>query len=495
MTPQQLKNAILQQAIQGKLVEQRAEEGTGQELYKAIQDEKNNLIKEGKLKKQKALPDITEDEIPFEIPETWKWVRLRDICTKIVDGDHNPPAGIKTETNYWMLSAININNGSLVELNRVRYLTKEVFEKANERTKVKPGDIFFTIVATLGRSCVYEGGYNICFQRSVAVITTLIYNYYLKYALDSGFVQQFMVVNATGTAQKGFYLNQVDKLLIPLPPLDEQKRIVEKIEELLPLVERYEKAWARLEELNKKFPLDMQKAILGQAIQGKLVEQRAEEGTGQELFEAIQEEKQKLIEKGKLKKQKALPEITEDEIPFEIPETWKWVSIGDISNIINGDRGKNYPSKDKLTRKGIPFISAINLDGTTVIEDEKLLCLTDEQYDKLGSGKLEQGDLVLCIRGSIGKHGRYPFEKGAIASSLVILRSYLLNEYFIEYLMIYLDSFLFFSEIKKYDNGTAQPNLSATNLGKFLVPLPPLDEQKRIVEKIEELLPLVEKLK
>jgi type I restriction-modification system, S subunit len=236
--PLDIQKSILQEAIQGKLVEQRKEEGTGEELYKEIQEEKLKLIEEGKLKKQKSLPKITEDEIPFDIPETWKWVRLRDICTKIVDGDHNPPAGIKTETNYWMLSAININNGSLSELDRVRYLTKEVFENENERTKVKPGDIFFTIVATLGRSCVYEGGYNICFQRSVSVITTLIYNYYLKYALDSGFIQQFMIANATGTAQKGFYLNQVEKLLIPLPPLAEQKRIVEKIEELLPLCER-----------------------------------------------------------------------------------------------------------------------------------------------------------------------------------------------------------------------------------------------------------------
>ena len=238
MTPEQLKNSILQLAIQGKLVKQRKEEGTGEELFKEIQEEKQKLIAEGKLKKQKNLPEITEDEIPFDIPETWKWVRLGDICTKIVDGDHNPPAGIKTETNYWMLSAININNGYLTELDRVRYLTKEVFEKENERTKATPGDIFFTIVATLGRSCVYEGGYNICFQRSVAVLTTLVYNYYLKCVLDSGFVQQFMVVNATGTAQKGFYLKQVEKLLIPLPPLAEQKRIVEKIEELLPLCER-----------------------------------------------------------------------------------------------------------------------------------------------------------------------------------------------------------------------------------------------------------------
>ena len=493
MTPQQLKNAILQQAIQGKLVEQRAEEGTGQELFEAIQDEKNNLIKEGKLKKQKALPDITEDEIPFEIPETWKWVRLRDICTKIVDGDHNPPAGIKTETNYWMLSAININNGSLVELNRVRYLTKEVFEKANERTKVKPGDIFFTIVATLGRSCVYEGGYNICFQRSVAVITTLIYNYYLKYALDSGFVQQFMVVNATGTAQKGFYLNQVDKLLIPLPPLDEQKRIVEKIEELLPLVERYEKAWARLEELNKKFPLDMQKAILGQAIQGKLVEQRAEEGTGQELFEAIQEEKQKLIEKGKLKKQKALPEITEDEIPFEIPETWKWVKCGDILNIVSAKR----VHQSDWQNKGIPFyrareISKLSKFGTV----DNDLFISEELFNSLSVyGLPEKNDLMVSAVGTLGKtyivkeNDRFYYKD----ASVLCFKNYAqINAMFLKYAM---DSSLMKNQIEANSRGTTVGTLTIVRTSNYIIPLPPLDEQKRIVEKIEELLPLVEKLK
>ena len=493
MTPQQLKNAILQQAIQGKLVEQRAEEGTGQELFEAIQDEKNNLIKEGKLKKQKALPDITEDEIPFEIPETWKWVRLRDICTKIVDGDHNPPAGIKTETNYWMLSAININNGSLVELNRVRYLTKEVFEKANERTKVKPGDIFFTIVATLGRSCVYEGGYNICFQRSVAVITTLIYNYYLKYALDSGFVQQFMVVNATGTAQKGFYLNQVDKLLIPLPPLDEQKRIVEKIEELLPLVERYEKAWARLEELNKKFPLDMQKAILGQAIQGKLVEQRAEEGTGQELFEAIQEEKQKLIEKGKLKKQKALPEITEDEIPFEIPETWKWVKCGDILNIVSAKR----VHQSDWQNKGIPFyrareISKLSKFGTV----DNDLFISEELFNSLSVyGLPEKNDLMVSAVGTLGK--TYIVKENDIFyykdASVLCFKNYAqINAMFLKYAM---DSSLMKNQIEANSRGTTVGTLTIVRTSNYIIPLPPLDEQKRIVEKIEELLPLVEKLK
>ena len=236
--PNDMQKSILQMAIQGKLVEQRPEEGTAEELYKQIQAEKQSLIKAGKLKKEKPLPTITDDEKPFDIPDSWKWVRLRDICTKIIDGDHNPPAGITSKTEFWMLSAQNISNTGLTNLDQVRYLSGDVFLREDERTKVQSGDIFFTIVATLGRSCVYEGGHNICFQRSVSVITTLIYNYYLKYSLDSSFIQSFMVANATGTAQKGFYLNQVERLLIPIPPIAEQKRIVAKLEELLPLCER-----------------------------------------------------------------------------------------------------------------------------------------------------------------------------------------------------------------------------------------------------------------
>ena len=232
---EKMEAKILKLAIQGKLVEQRPEEGTGEELFKLIQQEKQELIKQGKIKKEKPLPAIEEDEIPFEIPSTWKWVRLKDICTKIVDGDHNPPAGIGKKTDYLMVSAININNDSLSELNRVRYLTKDVFDIENQRTKLSKGDILLTIVGTMGRSCIYDGKLNLSFQRSVSVITTLTLNFYLKKVFDSQYIQRFMEANSTGTAQKGFYLNQVEKLLIPIPPLDEQKRIVAKIEELLPL--------------------------------------------------------------------------------------------------------------------------------------------------------------------------------------------------------------------------------------------------------------------
>lgn len=232
--PEDMKKSILQMAMQGKLVEQRPEEGTADELYEQIVAEKTQLIKDGKIKKEKPLPEIAEDEIPFDIPSSWKWVRLGNICTKLVDGDHNPPKGVDKKTDYIMASSTNINNNTIVDIEKVRYLTQDIFEKENERTQATDGDIFFTSVGTLGRSCVYKGGYNICFQRSVSVIRTLILNYYLKYTFDSAYFQYKINREATGTAQKGFYLKQLAMSLIPIPPLEEQQRIVAKIEELLP---------------------------------------------------------------------------------------------------------------------------------------------------------------------------------------------------------------------------------------------------------------------
>ena len=183
------------------------------------------------------------------------------------------------------------------------------------------------------------------------------------------------------------------------------------------------------------------------------------------------------------------PVCIADEVPFDIPDSWEWVRLSHIFSVLNGDRGKNYPAKSTLSSTGIPFISAINLDGRTVVADDRLLCMTEAQYDKLGNGKLKKGDVVVCIRGSLGKHGRYPFDKGAIASSLVILRCHLCEEILAEYIMLWLDSPLFSSEIKKYDNGTAQPNLAAKSLEQFFVPLPPLKEQHRIIQQIDNLQP------
>jgi type I restriction enzyme S subunit len=233
-----LRNKALQLAIEGKLVEQRAEEGDARALLDEIKAEKAQLIAEKKIKKDKPLAPIDDSEIPFDIPDSWVWVRLGEVCDKVVDGDHNPPNGESEATNFLMLSSQNINYDRLVDLDKVRYLKEDVFAIENSRTKVQIGDIFFTSVGTIGRSCVYSGGLNICFQRSVSVIHTLIYNTYLKRVLDSPFVQTFTHKHSSGTAQQGFYLNQLVRLLIPLPPLGEQKRIVEKLDEVMAEIDK-----------------------------------------------------------------------------------------------------------------------------------------------------------------------------------------------------------------------------------------------------------------
>ena len=489
MTPQELKNSILQLAIQGKLVEQRPEEGTGEELYQKIQAEKQKLIKAGKLKKEKPLPEIAEDEVPFDIPESWKWVRLGNVCSKVVDGDHNPPSGSSNQTDYVMLSAKNINNNRLVQLDDARYLSKETFIKEDERTNVRKDDIFLTTVATLGRSCVYQGGYNICFQRSVTVITTLILNYFLKYVFDSPYVQNIMNRDATGTAQKGFYLKQLVALPVPIPPLDEQKRIVAKIEELLPLVERYGEAWTKLEEFNRKFPDDLKKSILQQAIQGKLVEQRPEEGTGEGLYKQIHSEKQKLIKAGKLKKEKPLPEITEGEIPFEIPENWKWVRLRELV----------YNRNQITPKETFSYIDIGSIDNIHQSLHDAENIIKPEEAPSRARKPVEIGDILYStVRPYLHNQCivNRKFSHIAIASTgfaAMVCYTGVYNKFLFYYLLS--------PEFDKYANdsenakGVAYPAINDNRLYRALIVLPPFAEQKRIVAKIEEILPLCEKLK
>jgi len=231
--PEKLKKSILQEAIEGRLVPQDPNDEPASALLERIREEKRRLVKEGKLKKKDLVETpIPEDEKPFEIPESWEWCRIKTIASKLVDGDHNPPRGLSYDTGYYMLSSKNINHNKVVNLSEARYLSYEDWQKCNERTQLTKGDILLTTVATLGRSCVYENDIPYCFQRSVSVVQTYIFNYFLKYCFDSPYYQSQIDDKATGTAQRGFYLNQLEDSIIPLPPLSEQQRIVAKIEEL-----------------------------------------------------------------------------------------------------------------------------------------------------------------------------------------------------------------------------------------------------------------------
>ncbi|MCU6705742.1 Type I restriction enzyme EcoKI specificity protein [uncultured Ruminococcus sp.] len=518
MTAQQLKNSILQMAVQGKLVPQDPGDEPASVLLRRIKAEKQELIKAGKIKKDKKSSEIfrgathnlpyafceqigkeirdISDDIPFEIPESWEWVRLSSICTKLVDGDHNPPKGEKSTTQYYMLSSTNINHNTLVELNKVRYLNKEIFEKENSRTKVSVGDVFFTSVGSLGRSCVFQGGHNICFQRSVTVISTLIYNYYLKYFFDNPFFQDKIVREATGTAQKGFYLNQLSECIIPLPPLSEQHRIVAKIEQLLPFIEKYEQAETQLTALNTSFPEMLKKSILQESVQGKLVPQNPFDEPASVLLERIRAKKQELIKQGKIKKDKHESAIiTRDKIPYEIPDSWVWCKLSDLAILENGDRSSKYPVEADYVEIGIPFFGAKDIDGD-MMSFQNVRFISQQKYDELGNGKLVDGDIICLLRGSVGKTAKFEaneqFDTGFICAQMLIIR--LLDKSLFGYISSYFKSPDYTNYVESKVTGTAVRQMPAKEMGNLLIPLPPLAEQHRIVAKIEEIMPMIERL-
>lgn len=184
-----------------------------------------------------------DEEIPFELPAGWNWARLKTICSKIIDGSHNPPKGSDEKTPYIMASSRNISFDTVTDLENVRYLNDKDFEKENSRSQLTINDILLTTVATLGRSCIYNGfPENLCFQRSVTVITTNILPQYLKIFFDAPYFQDFIINHATGTAQKGFYLNQLEDVLVCVPPSKEQERLSDKTKQLLSSIQPIEKS-------------------------------------------------------------------------------------------------------------------------------------------------------------------------------------------------------------------------------------------------------------
>ena len=321
MDTKALRQKILDLAIRGKLVPQDPNDEPASVLLERICAEKQQMVKDGKLKAKDIKNDTVifkgednlhyekfadgtvkciEEEIPFELPEGWEWCRLINICSKLIDGDHNPPKGEDTVTQYLMLSSTNINNDTLVELEKVRYLSKDIFDKENQRTDVNIGDIFFTSVGSIGRSCVYTGGFNICFQRSVSVIRTFILNEYLKRYLDAPFIQNKIAREATGTAQKGFYLNQLSNCLIAVPPINEQQKIANAVNKLMEYIVSIETDKTTLLETIQS----TKSKILDLAIRGKLVPQDPNDEPASVLLERIRAEKEELIKQGKIKRDK-----------------------------------------------------------------------------------------------------------------------------------------------------------------------------------------------
>ena len=483
MTPQELKNSILQLAIQGKLVEQRPEEGTAQELYHQIQAEKRRLIKEGKIKKEKPLPEIAEDEKPFEIPESWMWVRLGEIFQHNTGKALNLTNRAGVSLKYITTSNLYWNRFELSNLKEMFFTDAEI-----EKCTAQKGDLLVCEGGDIGRAAIWQSDDSIRIQNHIHRLrahSTLCtdFFYYLFYLYKhAGWI------GGKGIGIQGLSSKAIHILVFPLPPLAEQQRIVAKIEELLPLVDRYEAAWTRLEDFNRRFPEDMKKSILQQAIQGKLVEQRPEEGTAQELYQQIQAEKRRLIKEGKIRKEKPLPEITEDEKPFEIPESWMWVRFSEVVDVRDGTH-----DTPKYVSEGIPLVTSKNLvNGKIDFDTAKLISKEDASAINMRS-EVNTGDILFAMIGTIGNPVLVEKDREFCIKNMALFKPIGNRLFDMKYFLLFLQKEQ--EQMKKSASGGVQAFVSLKFLRNYLLPLPPLTEQKRIVARLEELLPLCEGLK
>ena len=497
MTPQELKNSILQLAIQGKLVEQLPLEGTAEELFAQIQQEKKRLIAEKKIKKEKPLPEITEDEKPFDIPESWKWVRVQEIVCL------NPKNDLSDELEVSFIPMALVDDGYR---NNHSFEIKKWGDIKKGFTHFADGDIGIAKITPCfqnRKSVVFRNLKNGCGAGTtelsiVRVVNDLLSRDFLLWFFKSAYFIENGVKSFTGTAgQQRIHKDYLSMCCFPLPPLAEQKRIVAKIEELLPYIDRYEQAWSTLEQFNSRFPEDMKKSLLQYTVQGKLVEQRPGEGTAEKLFAQIQEEKQQLIAEKKIKKEKPLPEITEDEKPFDIPESWKWVRVGSLLHYI--DTGKSFkcdeipPTNDKC---GIIKVSAVTWGQFK--ENESKTCYSNDLW--VDEYAIHENDFLICRANTAALVG------GCVIvdqiSKRLMLSDKVLRLHFSEMLYSYyvlwaLRTPMVRNQFSAAATGTSESmkNISQDIIKNTLIPLPPLAEQKRIVEKLEQLLPLCERLK
>ena len=491
MTPQELKNSILQLAIQGKLVEQRPEEGTAEELFAQIQQEKQRLIAEKKIKKEKPLPEITDDEKPFDIPVSWKWIRLGELIRVI--------GGVSYKKGAVCSSGIRILRGGNIQSMKIIISDDDVFlpfDYEESEKQIRTGDIL--IVASTGsKTVIGKAGYvdreypntmigaflRIC--RPIYMPTVK----YLRCLFDTDFYRRHIRELSQGTNINNVKESYITEFVIPLPPLSEQKPIVAKIEELLPYIDRYEQTWSKLEQFNSRFPEEMKKSLLQYAIQGKLVEQRPEEGTAEELFAQIQQEKQRLIAEKKIKKEKPLPEITDDEKLFDIPESWKWVRLRDIIAVL-GDGIHGTPEFSDAGE--YYFINGNNLVKGKIIVKADTKKVSHEEFEKYKK-PLDENTILISINGTIGNYAFYNGEPVILGKSACYFS--LIGGIDKEYICRLLNTQHFLDYAVKEATQTTIKNVSLKSMRMLPVPLPPLAEQKRIVKKLEQLLPLCERLK
>lgn len=475
MNAQDLKNSILQRAIEGKLVPQRKEEGTAKELLAEIRTEKARLIKEKKIKKSKPLPEITDEEKPFDIPDSWEWVRLKDLGQ--FSSGKTPS---KQVPSNWTNGTVNWFTSKDIKsdyLSRSQILISE--EAANGLQLYPVGTILMVV-----RSGILKRLFPVSFLENPGTINQDIKAFQIydsrisKYlflclkGLSPYILKQF---RKQVTTVDSLRFEDFSIMPIPMPPLAEQQRILDRVAELQPDIDAYDKAQTKLQAIEQRFPDAMKKSLLQYAIEGKLVPQRKEEGTAKDLLAKIRAEKARLVKEKKIKKSKPLPAITDDEKPFDIPDSWEWARFGDISINMDSER--------------IPL---------SVTQRRKL----DKIYDYYGaSGIIDKVDQYLFDRPLmlIGEDGANLLARTKPIAFIARGKYWVNNHAHVidfpngidmKYMTFYMNAI----NLAAYVTGTAQPKMNQARMNSILIAIPPLAEQHRIVAKLEELLPLCQHL-
>lgn len=488
-----LRQAVLQAAIQGKLTKQLPEDGNAKDLLKQIAAEKAELIREGKIKKEKPLPEITLEEVPFDIPENWKWVRWGNLAKSIQYG-YNASGLQSGRIKMLRISDISANN--TVNWNTVPFCN--ITETDIDSYLLHPNDILFARTGgTVGKSFLIKelpipsvfAGYLIRTNYNA----TLLSPQYLKYFMESFLYWKQLRVGTTKTAQPNCNGQTLSKMLIPLPPLAEQQRIVARVDELMARIDNLEKTETELEKLKSAFPGDMKAALLQAAMQGKLTEQLPEDGDTGDLLEQIRSVQEKLVKDKKLNKD-VLDSTIDDEPPFDIPDNWGWICLkGLVCRDIRRGKSPKYGSG-----KSFAFAQKCNskYDG---IRLDLALSVTDAFADRFTNGEeVQDGDIVINStgNGTLGRIGYFENKfnpngyKYYPDSHVTTVRCLLVDSKYILYVLKCYQEYL----EGKGEGSTNQKELKPDTIKRLIIPLPPLAEQKRIVEKLDKLLPLCDGL-
>lgn len=483
-----LRQSVLQAAMQGKLTMQKAEDGDARDLLLAIRAEKEKLVKEKKGKKEKPLAPIAENEIPFAIPENWVWIRLGNYTEIARGGSPRPIKNYLTSGKdgiNWIKIGDTDKNGKYIS----KTAEKIIREGISKSRYVKKGSFLLSNSMSFGRpyilnidGCIHDG------WLVLSNYEKLLNCDYLYYVLSSPSLKRQFVHQADGAVVKNLNTVKVQKIVIPLPPLPEQRRIVARVDALMKEIDKLEQTEKELEAIKAAFPADMKASLLQAAMEGKLTEQKAEDGDARGLLLAIREEKEKLVKEKKIKKEKPLTPITDEEIPFDIPENWVWCRLGDL--VFN--HGQKKPDKT------FSYIDVGTLDNVNHKLNKKENILEGKNAPSRARKIVKEGDVLystvrpylhnICVIDRSFSHEPIASTAFAVMSCL----DGLCNKYlYWSLLSPYFDAY---ANDPANSKGVAYPAINDTTFYNAIIPLPPLAEQHRIVEKLDQLLPLCDSL-